>query len=151
MYQIGLFIHMAAIISVAGGTMAAIYAESQLWKVLKGNPTGAKLFLPILHTSPTVIKIGVLAFIISGVLMLWSVQWVYLKQPWMIAKLVLFLSLPIRAATIHGAIVNKLTKTLEEPGFNLPDMMTLKTRSTRFHVTQYIIVAIIILLVIFKF
>lgn len=150
LHQTGLFFHMFGILLAGGGSVGSIMAETQLWKKVRSGSSEARAYLPILRAAATFIIAGVILFLLSGLIMLYSVNWVYLSQPWFIAKLVLFLTLPIRGATVGKDIVQGIgMQLMKDPG-DLPVLLVLRKRMIRFHIIQFTIVATIIFLVLFK-
>ena len=112
-HHVGLFFHMAGILIAGGGSIGAILAELQIWKNVNSHPDTARAFLPILQTAPKVIMVGLLLFLVSGLLMLYSANWIFLRNPWFITKLVCFVLLPVRGAIIGGPAVALIGRELE--------------------------------------
>jgi hypothetical protein len=150
LHQIGLFGHMVAILLVGGGSIGAIMAETQLWKRVQAHSPEARLFIPIVKGAPVFIFAGIILFLASGIVMLWSVNWFFISQPWFIVKFVLFVTLPIRGAVIGKRIMMQVGKQVEGDHYDVPALMKLRARMKRFHFTQYSIVAVILFLVLFK-
>jgi|GEM_PF-3542921 len=150
LHQLGLFVHMVAIIVVAGASIGTMLVENRLLSVATVNPDNAKAMLPILEFTPKMIMIGIMLFLASGVVLLYSVNWVYLTQPWFIIKFVLFISLPVRGVVIGKSTTMQIVAQLTQTPANQPALMALKAKMRRFHIVQFIIVATIIFLVLFK-
>ena len=154
LHQIGLFFHIVAIMIVAGGTIGGMAAETQLWRRIQTPGSDLSILAPILKNVEKFVKAGVIIFLLSGILMLYSVNWYFISRPWFIAKFILFLMLPIRGAFVAKPMTDRITSIIMNPDEHLPnnlqELMLLKKRMTRFHVIQYTIVILIILLVIFK-
>jgi len=149
-HQIGLFFHMAGILIAGGGSIGAILAEQQLWKNVNSNPEHAKAFLPVLQKAPKVIMIGLLLFLVSGLMMLYSAHWIFLRNPWFITKLVCFLLLPIRGAMVAGPTGGLIARELHSPNPDKNLLRKLQAKMKTFHLIQFLLVAIIIFLIIFK-
>lgn len=96
------------------------------------------------------IFIGMIVFLVSGLLMLYVVNWVYLSQPWFIAKLICFVLLPVRGAFVGRPTMALIDRQLQENNYNMSALMKLRSKMNRFHIIQFILVATIIFLVIFK-
>ena len=150
MLQIGLYIHMIALIIVGGGSIGGTIVEKQLWKKIEAGSGDAKTILPILKSTAQFIQIGLILLVVSGLLMLFSVNWVFLSQTWFMVKFSLFILLPIRGAIVGKPTVKKIGRQVQEDINNLPAFMKLKAKMNRFHFIQYTLVAVIIFLVIFK-
>jgi len=150
LHHIGLFIHMAAIMLAAGGSIGSIMVENLLWKKVSSNSPNAKDLLPVFKSATTCIQIGLLIFLVSGLIMLYSVNWVLFHNYWFDAKLVFFVLLPLRGALVGKPTVMAIGKGLQGSNYNISELMRLKSKMTRFHIIQFSLVAIIIFLVIFK-
>lgn len=149
-HHTGLFFHMAGMILAGGGSIGAILAEKQLWKKINDRSDNAKVFIPVLQSAAILILLGMGVFIISGVIMLYAVNWVFLSEPWFIVKLGCFVLLPLRGAFIGRPTVALISKQLQVDKYNITAFMRLKSRMNRFHIIQFILVAVIVFLVIFK-
>lgn len=149
LHQSALFFHIAAIMLIGGGSISAILAEKQLWKNVNALSANAKQWMPVIQIATKLIFIGMFIFIISGVVLLYSVHWTFLNQPWFIAKLACFILLPIRGAVIGRRTLAHINTQLQN-NFDLPVLMKLKAKMNRFHIIQFILVAAIIFLVLFK-
>jgi len=141
LHQIGLFFHMAAIIVVAGASIGSMLVENRLFSVINVNLDNARSLLPILQFTPKMIVTGILLFLASGIILLYSVNWVYLTQPWFIIKFVLFVSLPVRGAIIGKRSTMSIATHLMQTPTDKAALMTLKAKMRRFHIVQFIIVA----------
>ena len=150
MYHVGLFVHMTAIMLIGGGSIGAIVAERQLWKEVSNRSKNARNFVAVVQSATIFIYIGMIMFIVSGVVMLSSVNWAFLKNPWFVAKLAFFVCLPLRGALIGRPIVAVIGKQLKADEYNSAALARLKFRLKRFHFIQFLLVAVIIFLVIFK-
>jgi hypothetical protein len=150
LHQAGLYIHMIAIILVGGGSVGGVLVEKQLWKKIKDRSADARALLPLLKSTAGMIMVGFVIFLASGLIMLYSVRWAYLSQPWFMIKFCLFLSLPIRGALIGKPTMIRVGSQVNRDINDLPEFMKLKSKMNRFHMIQYLIVATILFLVIFK-
>ena len=150
LHQLGLFIHMVAIILAGGGSIGGVLVEKQLWIKIKNHSADARTLLPLLKSTASFIQIGIIVFLISGLIMLYSVNWAYLSQPWFLIKFTLFLMLPIRGAVIGRPTLVQVGSQINQDGYNLSVLMKLKSKMDRFHIIQYSIIAMILILVIFK-
>jgi hypothetical protein len=150
LHQAGLFIHMVAIILVGGGSVGGVMVEKQLWKKIKDRSSEAKALLPLVKSTAGLIMAGIVVFLVSGLIMLYSVHWAYLSQPWFVIKFCLFLMLPLRGALIGRPTMVRVGSQVNQDINNLPEFMKLKSKMNRFHMIQYLIVATILFLVIFK-
>lgn len=148
-YHIGLFIHIAGIMMIGGGSIGAILAEKQLWKKVRGNSENAKELVPVLQSATSFILIGMVMFLVSGLIMLNSVNWILLSNPWFISKLMCFVLLPLRGAFVGKPTVAHIDKQLQTDNYDVAALMKLRSKLTRFHITQFILVGAIVFLIIF--
>ncbi len=116
LHQLGLFIHMVAIILAGGGSIGGVLVEKQLWIKIKNHSADARTLLPLLKSTASFIQIGIIVFLISGLIMLYSVNWAYLSQPWFVIKFTLFLTLPIRGAVIGRPTLVQVGSQINQDG-----------------------------------
>jgi hypothetical protein len=150
LHQVGLYFHILAVLLVGAGGIGGAIVEHQLWKYIKTNSPNAKALMPILKITVKFIMTGIVIFLISGLIMLYSVQWVFLSQAWLILKFALFLSLPIRAALIAKPTLMMVGAEIQKEETDPVLLLKLRSKMERFHLIQYGIVLTIIFLVIFK-
>jgi len=141
---------MLAILLVGAGGIGGAIVEHQLWKKIAVQSIDSRAIMPILKMTGTFIMAGIIVFLLSGLLMLYSVHWVYLRQPWFIIKFILFLCLPLRAALIAQPAFIRIGMEIQKASSDSLLLLKLKSKMNRFHIIQYAIVAMIIFLVIFK-
>jgi hypothetical protein len=149
-HQTALFFHLGAILLIGGGSIGAILGEKQLWKGIIALSPGIQTWLTVIQSATRFIYIGMVVFIISGTILLYSVNWVFITQGWFIAKLICFILLPVRGAVVGRRTIARIQAQLQNTGYNMPALMKLKTKMIRFHTIQFILVAAIIFLVLFK-
>jgi hypothetical protein len=150
LHQIGLFFHMVAIMLAAGGSVGAMLVEKQLWSRINERPDDARAMMPILKSAPRLIMVGLAFFLVSGVIMLFSVNWIYLTQPWFIVKFVLFVSLPVRGVIIGRTTIKHIGMQISQSPANMTALLPLKAKMLRFHIAQFCTIGVIFLLVLFK-
>src|SRR6266542_1915075 len=96
------------------------------------------------------IFIGLIVFLVSGLLMLYVVNLVYLSQPWFISKLIYFFFFLVRGSFFFRPTMALIYRQLQENNYNMSALMKLRSKINRFYIIQFILVATIIFLVIFK-
>lgn len=149
-FHIALFFHFTALFITGGGALGSLIVELQLWKKLENSPFGAKALMPVFDVAEKFIKAGVILFFLSGVLILWSLKFTYLHEPWFIIKFLLFIILPIRGAKIASPTIKQIGIQMDQDIINKTALDSLKKKMRRFHIIQYAIVTVILLLVLFK-
>jgi hypothetical protein len=82
--------------------ISLVLAERQLWKRLNAASEDAGTWIALIHAATKFILIAVAAFFVSGLALLYSNNWTYLKQPWFIVKFGCFLLFTLRGALIGG-------------------------------------------------
>jgi hypothetical protein len=150
LHQIGLYIHMVALLIVGGGTFGSVIIEKQMWIRAEKGSSDARVLLPALAAAKNFIMSGVVLFLVSGVLMLGAVHWIFFTQYWFIAKISLFVFLPARGALVAKPIMMRIGQELNKTAPDMDVLLGLKKRLRRFHIIQYSIVSVILFLVIFK-
>jgi hypothetical protein len=149
-FHIALFFHFIALFITGGGALGSLIIELQLWKKIENSPFGAKALMSVFDAAEKFIKAGVILFLISGIMILWSLKFTYLHQPWFITKFLLFIILPIRGATIASPTIKQIGVQMDQDIINKTTLALLKKKMRRFHIIQYAIVIVILLLVLFK-
>jgi hypothetical protein len=112
--DLGLLLHILGIVSFSGGSIGSLIAVNAVWPSLKTSPTQA---LGAFHLSEAFANLpiyGTLLMFISGILMLVGRNWLYLSQPWLIIKLVLFLLLFLNTMLVSRPISAKLNKLMPQ-------------------------------------
>jgi hypothetical protein len=150
LHQLGLYIHMVALLVVGGGSFGSVIIEKELWKNVQKQSPETPVLLPALLAAKNFITIGILLFLISGLAMLQSVHWIYFTQPWFIAKFILFLMLPLRGLLVAKPLMMQIGFQVRQDTINVSLLLDLKKRMDRFHLIQYALVGTIIFLVLFK-
>ena len=150
LHQVGLFFHILAVLLVGAGGIGGAIVEHQFWKYIKLSSPQAKALLPILKTTGKFIMAGIVIFLFSGLIMLYSTNWIFLKQTWFIVKFLLFMSLPVRAAMIAKPAFKRIGAEISSVNTDPGALVGLRSKMKRFHTIQYGIVLIIVFLVIFK-
>ena len=149
-FHISLFFHFTALFITGGGALGSLIVERQLWKKIETAPAEAKSLISVFAAAEKFIKVGVILFLISGIMILWSLKFIYLHEPWFIIKFLLFIMLPIRGAKIASPTINQIGIQIGMDIANKPALALLKKKMLRFHIIQYAIVVVIVMLVIFK-
>lgn len=146
-HQIGIFVHVIGILLIGGGVVGTFFVQRLFWGSVNTAPDAAKRFLQLLLTFSVIFPIGALLLLLSGVLMLYSVDWGFVGQYWFIVKMAAFLVL-----FFNGKIVGVPTlKTIEQNLSNYDALGTLKFKLARFYKIQHVLLAIVLLLGVFKF
>lgn len=149
-HQAALFFHLAAIMLIGGGSIGAILAEKQLWKSISTVSADSQKWIEFIQSATKFIYIGMVIFIVSGTVLLYTVNWAFLRQGWFIAKLACFILLPVRGAVVGRRTVAHIQAELQIHNYNAQSLVKLKAKMKRFHAIQFILVAAIIFLVLFK-
>ncbi len=150
LHQVGLYFHILAVLFVGAGGIGGAIVEHQFWKYARLNFAQAKAVLPILKMTGKFIQGGIVVFLCSGLIMLYSTHWIFLTQAWFIVKFLLFLLLPVRGAMIAGPTFKRIGAEISSEKPDSTVLFRLKSKMKRFHIIQYGIVVTIIFLVIFK-
>lgn len=113
LYTLGLLLHIIGITLIAGGFIGSAVAERLLWQQLNQSQVATSaMLLPLLKNYPSVIRIGSLLMLVSGLLMLWGVNWLYWGQLWLTLKLILYVLLTLNGALIAGPTQQRLVSLL---------------------------------------
>ena len=149
-FKTGLFLHMIGIFLIAGGSLGSVITESLFWKNIRLGSDKAKGIAPLLIKFPPIIVKGAMLMIISGILMLYSVNWVFWGQTWFTIKLLLFISLVLNGRLAGRPTFMKIAEEAQLPEPHIDKLLKLKSKITRFHIIQFTMLIVLIALVIFR-
>jgi len=149
-FRTGLFFHIIGIFLIAGGLVGTILTESVFWKYVGQGSEKAKAMVPLLLLFPRVIISGAILMLITGLLMLYGVHWVFLGQTWLTLKLILFILLILNGRLVGKRLFAGIAAELQSPNQQTHALLALKTRLTRFHIIQYCMLLGLLALVIFR-
>jgi hypothetical protein len=149
-FKTGLFIHMIGIFLIAGGSIGTIITESLFWKNIKQNSEKSRALVPLLLRFPPILVTGAMLLLVSGLLMLYGLNWIYWGQTWLTIKLFLFLLIVLNGR-LHGRpIFYKIAGEAQLPKPSTEKLFALKNKIRRFHIIQFFMLFAVIALVIFK-
>ncbi|MDP4262834.1 MAG: DUF2269 family protein [Bacteroidota bacterium] len=149
-FQTGLFLHMTGIILIAGGSIGSIITESLFWKNVQQDLQKAKGIAPLLLKFPLVIVRGALLMLISGILMLYSVNRAFWGQTWFTIKILLFISLVLNGRLSGRPTFIKIVQEVQATELRTGKLGELKNKIRRFHFIQFTMLFMLIALAIFK-
>lgn len=150
-HQIGLLLHIFGIFCIAGGSIGSLVLESRFWKLAYTSPGEAKIFLPVLKTYPMIIQIGSLLMIVSGVLMLQSLNWIFWGQSWFYIKLSLFILLVLNGLLVAKPTAGKIAKELNSSTPDKTVLEALQKKMRMFRTTEYTMMLILLVVTMFRF
>jgi uncharacterized membrane protein len=146
-----LTLHLTALVTMAGITLADYFSYSVLWKSLEQQDRPEAL-LSLMAWFPRIVGIGAAVLIVTGFGMMALTHGVFGEQLWFRIKFGLVIVLIGNALIIGRRQSNKLRKVLdtEKP---LPSavLKPIKANLSRFHLLQISLFLLIIFLSIFKF
>jgi hypothetical protein len=149
-FKTGLFLHIVGIFLIAGGSLGSVITESVFWKNIRAGSVKAKGIAPLLVKFPPVIIKGAMLMIISGMLMLYSVDWIFWGQAWFTIKLLLFVALILNGRFMGRPTFVKIVVETQSEKPQLSALLKLKGKITRFHIIQFTMLALLVAMVIFK-
>ena len=74
--QTALFFHFVSLLIVGGGMIALILAERRLWKELNTGPDRPGIWIDFIQSATKFILVAIALFFISGLILLYSTNWV---------------------------------------------------------------------------
>lgn len=149
-FQIGLLFHIIGIFLIAGGSVGTVITESLFWKNIKQGSDKSKGLAPLLLRFPPILIAGAMLLLVSGLLMLYGLNWAYLGQTWLTIKLSLFVLIVLNGRLIGNPVFKKIAEEAQSPQPSLKKLLVLKNKIRRFHITQFSMLFTVIALVIFK-
>lgn len=154
LYQTLLVLHIASIAIAIGMTLANFIAFKQFWKLYASNKEQGILAFRGINKFNLFGMLSLFLAILTGIAMLWVVQWTFGQLLWFKIKMALVALLFLNGFTmgrINNEKLRKLisaTKTLDK----LPDdVAKLKRNLAIFQSGQLVIFLLIIFMVVFKF
>ncbi|HEY4325103.1 MAG TPA: hypothetical protein VGN20_13995 [Mucilaginibacter sp.] len=146
-----LTLHLTALVTMAGITLADYFSYSVLWKSLERQDRPAAL-LNLMGWFPRIVGIGAAVLIVTGFGMMALTHGVFGEQLWFRIKFGLVIVLISNALVIGRRQSGKLRKLLDGPEpLSTPVLQLIKTNLSRFHMLQLTLFLLIIFLSIFKF
>jgi hypothetical protein len=148
-FKTGLFFHIAGIFLIAGGLVGGALTERLFWKYVQQASEKAKPIVPLLLLFPRVIISGAVIMLISGLLMLYSVHWIFWGQSWLTLKLIFFILLVLNGRLVGKPLFGKIAAAVQSATSNTDTLVSLKKRLNSFHLIQYCMLHIVVALAIF--
>jgi hypothetical protein len=146
-----LALHLIALVTMAGITLADYFACSSLWKFLDRNESPASL-LNLMARFPRIAGIGAAVLILTGFCMMALTHGVFGEQLWFRIKFGLVILLILNATLVGRRQSNKLRRILDGPApAPAGALAAIRSGLNFFHLLQLSIFMLIIFLSIFKF
>jgi hypothetical protein len=149
-FKTGLFLHMLGLFLLAGGSIGSVITESVFWKNVRTAPGKAKGMAALLLKFPPIQVRGAMLMLVSGLIMLYAVNWVFWGQTWFTIKLLLFVSLVLNGRLAGRPVFTKIAEEAQSAEPQIDKLLGLKSKINRFHIIQFTMLFILIALVIFK-
>jgi hypothetical protein len=144
-------LHIMALVTMAGITLADYFSYLSLWKYFEQKDR-LQALLNLMTRFRRVSGIGAATLILTGFGMMAVTHGVFGEQLWFRIKFALVILLVINALVVGLRQATKLRKLMQEPDAQfLEQARGIKTSLSRFHYVQLSLFVIIIVLSIFKF
>jgi len=104
----------------------------------------------LLNRFPKIILTGSMLMLASGLLILYSVNWTFWGQTWLTIKLCLYAVLLFNGLLIAKPTLAKIVSEVQSPQFQMHALLDLKKKMARFHIIQFSVFLLLIIVVIFK-
>ena len=152
-YPLLLILHLSGMAIAAGITFANFIAYKQFWKLYSINKAQGVLSFRGINKFNLFGMLSLFLTILSGMGMLWMVDWVFVQLLWFEIKLTLVVLLFVNGFTMGRINNEKLANLIsikDDPNPLPDDVDTLKRNLQIFQGTQLILFLLIIILVVFK-
>jgi len=149
-FHIGLLFHIIGIFLIAGGSIGNLVVEKLFWHYIGQVSEKSKTLSVLLSRFPKIILTGSMLMLASGLLMLYSVNWTFWGQTWLTIKLCLYSVLLFNGLLIAGPTLAKIVSEVQSPQFQMQALLDLKKKMTRFHIIQFSVFLLLLIVVIFK-
>ena len=149
-FHIGLLFHIIGIFLLAGGSIGNLVVEKLFWHYLNKFSEKSKTLSVLLSRFPKIILTGSMLMLASGLLMLYSVNWAFWGQTWLTIKLCLYAVLLFNGLLIAKPTLAKIVSEVQSPQFQMQALLDLKKKMGRFHIIQFSVFLLLLIVVIFK-
>jgi uncharacterized membrane protein len=149
-FQIGLLFHIIGIFLIAGGAVGNILTESLFWKYVQQSPDKSQTLALLLKRFPSIILTGSMLMIVSGVLMLFGVNWIFVGQPWFTIKILLYIILLLNGILVAKPTVAKIVNEVQSAEPKMSTLMKLRKKIRNFHIVQFSVLFLLVAVAIFK-
>lgn len=152
---LAMILHFIGITGIAGGFFGNIFIERQLWKQLKVAPYRAVTLLPVIRVFPTVIQLGSIVMLISGLMLLSSLNWELKSEVWFSVKMILYLFFNLNCLLVAKPTSEKLGELIPnlfetDPEVNT-ELASLRRKMKWFHISELVIIIGIYIVSVYKF
>ena len=146
-----LTLHLMALVTMAGITLADYFSHASLWRSIGQGEHPAAL-LNLMARFPRVAGIGAAVLILTGFGMMFLTNGVFGEQLWFRIKFGLVILLILNALIEGRRQSGRLRQLMIASGTLVTaELQGIKTRLNRFHLVQLLLFMLIIFLSIFKF
>ena len=153
-YYSALVIHIIGIILMAGTTFIDVVIFQQFWKFFPIDINKSEFTATIIYKLQKFTRIGMLAILLSGVMMMYYLHGVWGAQIWFRIKIGIVLLIIINGLVTRRRLGLKLKRFLADSAtvMNLDlKWSALKRNIKTFHLLQVLFFVIIFILSVFKF
>jgi uncharacterized membrane protein len=153
-YQIALVTHVIGITIMAGTTFIDFITFKAFWNAFRADKAKSLVLEEYLHKLQKFMGIGMLAILISGILMMVKLHEVWGAQTWFRIKMGVLLLIIINGLGLRRMLGSKLKKLLpiDPAGDSIAEkFIRLKRDFTTVQIIQILLFVIIYVLSIFKF
>ena len=171
LWSFALLLHIGGITLLAAGTIGGLMLHRTIWHDLANTPAQAATAMRVGRHFPLMTQTGAVVMLLSGLGLLASRQWIYVGQPWLTAKLSLYVLLWLNGLFVARPTTRQFGRVLPEwlaaqellpvavatdaPPSSRAELAAalaqVRRRLTIFHTNQTLGLAIILVLAVFKF
>ncbi|MBS1600648.1 MAG: DUF2269 family protein [Bacteroidetes bacterium] len=149
-FQLGLFFHIMGVIALSGSTISNMVVQNIFWKNVDEPAEFRKKFIPMMVALPIVIVVSMILQLLSGLIMLSTVQWAFVNQRWFIIKIILYVIGFLNGIFIAKPTNKKIVQEVSSSNTDKKLLAALKKKMTLFHFVQYTLLILLIVMAIFK-
>jgi hypothetical protein len=141
-----LFLHFLGFVMGGGTLLGNLVAFKHCWKLFDADRQGGTAAFKVLSRLQIVGMIGILLLIITGVIMLWMLEWTFVSLLWFQIKLALVVLIFVNGFTIGRSQTLKLQSLLSGEKDRPIDTQKLRANLRVFQSTQLLIFLVIVFL-----
>jgi hypothetical protein len=151
LHQTGFLFHIFGILLLAGGSIGGIIVERFFWQQAHKAPEKCEVLLPLLKRLPVLTLAGSLVILLSGLLMLKSLDWMIWGQLWFYTKITLYTLLVLNTTLVARPAIGKIGQQITSGHPDKAVLLALQRKMLRFHFIEFFMLILLLWVTMFRF
>lgn len=135
---------------LAGGSIGGIAVEGVFWKHVRVNNEKALALLPVLKRMPLLVQTGSLLILLSGLLMLKSLDWMIWGQTWFYIKISLYTLLVLNSFFIARPVNTGISKLVSSGAPDPAALASFKRKLISVHILELTTLLVLVTVTMFR-